>query len=593
MRLPLRRSARWLLPVVCVALVMGQVRARADDALAGSDEPTAIPLVLITFSSVEKALSDIGWMYDSIDRPDMKEVLASVLRDAAGDLEGFDRARPFGQVVFLDPSGLPPRPVFVGFAPVSNIQTALAIFEKTGMETRAVEGRNDLLELFQPGQDDVEGAEGDPPAYIRLQGNYAYFVPGNGVDIVDDMPDLEAIFRPLAARYDASLSVRIKAIPKGIRTVFLSFLRTQAEIELQRRDDEPEVQYLLRRANGVSGLEFIEQLLTEGEDFTLGLNARPERKSVVVEAVLNATPDSSFAEYLREVGGRASLFGPLHDANRPLTINVSWMQNEREKKAASTLLQALRLVLERELPALSATPEAPVGRLIESLQATVDNGHFDAFLQFAATPEKNFVITGGMRIVGGQSFAGALRTILDGLIVRGQELKSAGRGDFPVIRPARETYQDVVLHSLGAPEGTPENREARRFFGGHPELWIGASSRVLWFSLGHDDALPTLRETIDTLRNAPPAERSASNAPVHATFRMAPWLELPQQETNPPGGRRAVARELAEQAFRPADGIQFEGRPTESGFRMRVTFDEGFVRMLGLAIARQYDQSQL
>jgi hypothetical protein len=41
------------------------------------------------------------------------------------------------------------------------------------------------------------------------------------------------------------------------------------------------------------------------------------------------------------------------------------------------------------------------------------------------------------------------------------------------------------------------------------------------------------------------------------------------------------------------DAVKVEVRPTETGLRVRVALDEGFIKLLGLALSRQYDRSRL
>jgi hypothetical protein len=178
-----------------------------------------------------------------------------------------------------------------------------------------------------------------------------------------------------------------------------------------------------------------------------------------------------------------------------------------------------------------------------------------------------------------------------------------------------------------------------RLYGGKPDFYVGTSSRVLWFAIGGNDALTTLHTSMDTLLNAPPAEQgSGDRVPVSVTARVAPWLELPERQFDDDeegfegfeaeaipvptegGGdedeegaaerearraeRRARFRQarqeqaaelraMAEEAFSPTDALRLDVRPTDSGLRTRITLDEGFIKMLGMAIARGYDESQL
>lgn len=593
--------------VVAAILVACPVRVlRADDPPAEEVE-LAVPFVILNVASVDTVLTDISWMFNSVQRGDMNDVVGGFLAQAK-DLKGVDRTKPFGQVVFLDTESLPPRPAIVFYVPVANLEEALKTVTAAPVMVRKVVGRNDEYELIG-----TEGSGDEVIACVRTIGSYAYLTPREFASIFDILPDMEKIARGLAGRYDAALTVQVKAIPQGVRQVFVNFLRTQAEIDLQRHDDEEEAEYLVRRSQGMNMLDFIEQIALQGEDLTLGWNSEPEKHRGYFEGTLNATPDSEFAKYLTEVAAKPSMFTPLREEDRPLTINISWVMNQREKDATNGLLDAIRVAISKELPEM-ALPGGAIEQMYDPLKATVAAGHMDLYFQFIAADVQEFVFQGGLKLAGAQTFGKALDLFLQGLIVKIQALSQSDSSkvkDAPTIVLNAETHQGVSFHKI-IPQTFGD--EEKRLYGGIPDIYFGTSSRVFWFTVGGTDALPELKKSIDTLLTTPPAERAeGGNVPVSVTARVAPWLQLPlpeapenadatglsEQEQNVNrwrtrrAERAAANRELANEAFSPTDGLRIEGRPSESGFRTRITLDEGFVKMLGLAIAREYDRSQL
>lgn len=598
-----------LLPATPVAAQSRPVQRTAEDP------PIGYPLLVWSVASVEKSISDIGWMFKSIQREDMLDVLAGYL-NVAGDLKGVDRKRPFGYVLFLITESLPPRPELVMYVPIENLQDALKTVSLSPFKPRPVEGRDDFYEGYV--------GEGDKPQmFIRIMGDYAFIAGNNPMaeELLWNLPDMRRIFEPLAARYDASLALRIKAVPEGVRTVFTTFLRTQAEIELQRKDNEPEASYLIRRANGLSVAEFLDQLIMQGEDITIGWNAQPDQHRGVFELTLNATPDSEFAKFLRDVAGKPSMFTPLRDEAAPLTVNISWSMNKREIKAGKLVLDAMRSELARELPE-AAIEGGALDQVFKPLHATFDAGHFDFFLQFTPVDVKKFAILGGFRLVGGQTFGTGFSQLVDHIAIKAQkDLEAAGVGarEAVKIQARADSHQGVVLHRLTTPEA---DGDSTRLFGSPPEVNMGASSRALWFSIGGPEAVSKLKNAMDTVLASPPVTREpGGNLPVQVTFRVAPWLELPinRQEFNPNlesynspteeerqklierekerivrvNARQENRRAMANEAFKSTDSIRIEARPSENGLRTRIILDEGFVRMLGLLLANEYDRSQL
>jgi hypothetical protein len=68
---------------------------------------------------------------------------------------------------------------------------------------------------------------------------------------------------------------------------------------------------------------------------------------------------------------------------------------------------------------------------------------------------------------------------------------------------------------------------------------------------------------------------------------MAPWLQIP-----PNDDQEGSELGLAKESFKPEDdAARIIVRPTESGLRTRIQLDEGFVRWLGMTLAKQIDSS--
>ncbi|MEZ6055288.1 MAG: hypothetical protein R3C01_01160 [Planctomycetaceae bacterium] len=577
-----------------VALLCGLLplapSVRADD---DAEAPAPAPVLIFTIAGVDRVMGDAEGVLDSIERGDMKAPLGGLL-ERVGNLAGIDRTKPFGVVLLLDTEQLPPRPKPIGFVPVSSAADLAKTVGLTGSTMEAVAGEADSYLLTPP--------NGDPMA-VRIQNGYAYLTD-NRLGLEGPLPDLGTLVDPLAARYDAALSIRFNAVPIGIRQVFVNFLRVSAETELQRRDEEPEAAYLVRRSNGINALELIEQLLTQGEDITIGWDATPEKKTATLEVSINATPDSEFAKYLHDSAGRPSMFTPLQSDDKPLSMSLSWLMNKREKTATTGLFQAAKSQLAIELPA-AALPAGPLDRFFDAVQATIDSGQFDMFVQFAAPEPDKFVFLGGVKVVGGETLGLALGETLNHVI---QRVASEGNTETaPQIIPQADEYEGVVIHKI-IPRSIPA--QERRVYGGTPEVFVGTSSRIVWFAVGKDEALPALKGAIDIMRQAPTQPVPAGgNVPFQLTARIAKWIQLPEPEfpmaegteENPgrsrSNERRAARakerREVAQEAFSETDTLRIEARPTDSGLRIRVRFDEGFLRMMGLQAVRGFERSQL
>jgi hypothetical protein len=128
-------------------------------------------------------------------------------------------------------------------------------------------------------------------------------------------------------------------------------------------------------------------------------------------------------------------------------------------------------------------------------------------------------------------------------------------------------------------------------FGEESALYFGTDNQALWFTVGGDDAIPTLRAAIDRITAGNDAgPRRGELAPFQVIVNLTEWININQSDRDQPG-RFA---ELALQAFE-ADGsdiARLDARTLKNGFRVRVQVENGFLRLLGLAIATRIDGGQ-
>lgn len=520
------------------------------------------PILVVNFASIERSLQEFGSVFDMIQRPDLTESLGHFISVIAGDLKGLDKTKPLGVMMFVDTT-LPPQMKTVIYLPCVSLEDFMKTMELAPVTAKKLD--NNRYEL--------SGKRGEP-MYVMLKDGYALATPGSE-DVLDwELPSPATISAPLTSRYDMAVSFQVRNFPPLIRDVFVTYLRASAEREMQQRDDESDAAYKVRRANGISMLSLSEQVLRDGEQITIGVDASADGKKAAIELLVDAKPDSEFARFLSNIAGKSTYFEPLLTEKHPLSLSVSWGTDKREKEALTGLLDAMKAGLKERLP--ESTTES-VKRMADALQATIDRGHIDAFLQFIPQPNQSLVLLGGLRIAGSETFAEASRDILGSI----SQLERVDTVDLNA-----HQHQGVVLHRVRKKEATGDDQ---RVYGGNPELYVGVGHSVLWAALGTQNVTREIDSAIDRVLAATPAERSGSTAPFQVVIRMLPWLSLPARED-----ANLLRRDLAKDAMESGDdAVRIEVRPTNTGGRVRIQFDEGFVRLLGLLIAQQYDRSQL
>ena len=150
-----------------------------------------------------------------------------------------------------------------------------------------------------------------------------------------------------------------------------------------------------------------------------------------------------------------------------------------------------------------------------------------------------------------------------------------------------DSHEGIVFHRLAA-KNVPQREQ--RAYGGSPGVYLGTSSQTLWFSVGTDQAMPSLKTAITQIQAGNATEPGGGTAyPFQMILHTAPWLNLPATDDD-----EISRQEFGRKAFsRDSDALRISVQPTETGTRTRAVLDEGFIKLIGMLLARQYDQSQL
>ncbi len=554
---------------VFVLLLMLTVGSQVAFSQGTTAEPKPLqqPIGLINFSSLEKSLNEIGQMFKVTGRSDMIEVIdAWIAGNDVRNFQGVDRTRPIGVMFFLS-TDLPPRPLPVTYTPVSDEAKIVEAWRLAGMHV--VDNGEGAYQL---------GPVKDNSIPIRFRDGYAYMCLTLGSTFLDDneIPSPEKLAAKLSSRYDVAASINLRGIPPLMKQVFATFFSQQSAAQLQQRDHESDASYQARRAGGLNALQAIEQIIRDGEEIVVGLDSTEDGRKAVLEVSIDAAPNSEYAKFLASIAGAPSTFTPLVRDKHPLQMLLSWNADQREKTAMLGYLEAIRLELQGKV---SEAGQASIDGLIQTLQATVNDGHIDAIVQFIPVKDKKFVLLLGWKVKGSETLNGQFRNVARVI----QEAKPNAQIDLDI----RE-YQGTNFHRV---KFSSPSSGGKRIFGANPALYWGVGDNILWVGIGSDDMVTAFESAIDSL-SAPRTTGRATAAPFQLIFRALPWLQI--TETGKEGEKMRERRELAQTAIKPEDdALRVEVRPSDTGVRVTFRFDESFVRLLGIFLADRYDRSQL
>ncbi|NNJ25728.1 hypothetical protein [Alienimonas chondri] len=588
-------------------------------AVAQEEEPVQEllePVGVVTLAGVDRARSDVDALFDTIGRGDMADVIDGLL-ETVNNLGGVERTKPLGVMVFLKP-GFVPIPSPVGFLPVSDVgelRDSLAL--RDGMSTEEL--APDLLE--------IKGRQFS--LFAKLANGYALI--SNEREFVEErlLPDPTLIAGPLAARYDFAVQVLPGNIPPGMRKLFQNLLNQNTETQMQRRDEEPEAAFRLRKTQAKRNLEVIQAMLAGSDAITLGLDASPERETVELDLAFDAVAGTAWADSLALVKGRGTPFDVLHEETAPLSLVAGTTFNQWDQESTieqlklgrdeiAAALSGLR-PLGDEDPAREAELESAreEGRsdyalidpaalrlandVFEPLIVTVENGELDFFVQVRPSDSGGKTVMGAVAIAQGDRFSQGVPKVLEQIaeklpedndLVKAMTLNVAQENGVTWHRfdpePRPESYEIRDPDSGEVVETVEQGQQGAEFFGGKPALHVGLGRQNVWVVLGAENSLAEAMATVEAVRANGNRLGAPPEAPVRGAINVSGWFP----DSIDAGGEEMLR---AREAF--SDGsdrltIRFEPTPT-GGARLRLVFGEGFVRFLALSITDRYDQSQL
>lgn len=626
----------WAAAIVCLPLCCLSGIAAAQDASARagqSDQEQGFsliqegtrPLASVTFASANRFVEEARYIFDAAGHPESFTKVEDWLAATLNNLEGFNRDKPFGVMVFL-PAVFPPLPEFVAYVPVDAIEDAQKLIEKAPVVVRkdpTLEGRYELI-----------GPRQTIPVLIR--NGYAFFPLGNNVSetVLDrELPEPAQLVASQARMFDVSLTLDIASIPPATRVLLTNIITSGISAQLQQRDDEPEGAYEMRRAEGERALGALKQVLEECDRIILGLDVVQEEQAINMDMVVDAVAGTKLFNEIFASTTKPSYFIPLLDDSAAVSFSMSTVMSERDKLAYIKMLDGLRKEVIRQIDINNLGPvpdeQGAIGQALSALQTTLDDGHIDTFAQFYTDADDKLAIVGALRLQDGDAVAAGLQDVLSRL----QDVPDLQQaGDLEI---GHGQHLGITFHRLTLKD---QPQPATEVFGQNVGFTVGSGTRAVWFCIGGEQSFGTLKGVMDQLEQAlqSPQERSAPanfrvivnvNQLVQMQQRLESSMSAARQQAAAAATAEAGAVAAAEAAAAPAepqalagpgrddnaarrargaaerarrrdeggrifretmaegdDRIEVDFRPTETGGRMRVRLEEGFVKIFGRLI---------
>ena len=617
------------LAVICFApAVNGQTKSEEKKAEKGFTliEEGTRPLATVTFASADRFVEEARYIFDAAGTPEAFKLVEDWLSGSLNDLEGFNREKPFGVMVYL-PVAFPPLPEFIAFVPVDSVEAATKLVEKAPVV---------ISKTSEEGRYEVIGPNRTYP--LLLRDGYAFMPLGNNPpeEALDrKLPNPAQLLASQAQQFDVSVSLDVDSLPIATRTLLMSVITAGISTQLQQRDGEPEGAYRIRKTEGARALDALNQFIMDCQKITIGFDVVQEEHAVNIDFVIDALEGTKLLKEILQSTERPSYFIPLLDENAAVSLSMSSMMADRDKEAYIEMMDGIRMEVTRliEKNKLGATPDenSPIGKGLSAIQKSLEVGHVDVFAQFYRDSSGKLAIVGASRVEEGDAMGAGLLDAMTRL-KDVDEIKQAG-----TLQIGSGEHQGITFHRLTFAQ---QPAEAVEVFGKDIGMTVGVGARSVWAVLGGDESYNTLKGVMDQLEESnqtpqefrtPPNFRVIMNinqlvemATIADTVgkkarearEQAAGAEATTKLENPtpsvlvdssPGrsseggnggdsGRdarradQARRRERGGKIFRETlaegdDRIEIDSRLTETGARLRIRLEEGFVKIFGRLLA--------
>jgi hypothetical protein len=332
--------------------------------------------------------------------------------------------------------------------------------------------------------------------WMRIKHNYAYFAAEkHQEDVPADIAAPDAVHAhllkqgfDLAAELDNS-----KTTADGRRNAFATF-RDNTLAGLQKRPDETNEAFALRKLSSEQSLETLERLFVESSLATIGWTTDSEKNLGTGKLVLKAEPNTPLAALLKLQGEKHSRFAGVPEPSDPvLKGRLNYALDETATRQFGELYKLLGPALDQRIDKTEnitdeqkAARKELAGVLLGMLTSSLDLQRWDGFVQIV--PQTSGKHTGiiGMSAKDGAPLAKALELLPKAFAGYTVDLKTSTTGD-------------VEVHKVTITEDYP--KAFQDFFGSN-EIYVGTGPDSIWVSLG-EGAVDALGSAVAAAAKAP------------------------------------------------------------------------------------------
>jgi len=512
------------------------------------------PIAVASIASVDRVLEDIDYLFGTVDKPEYPAMIKGFLAQYR-DLEGLDKTKPFGVLVYLN-KGISPQPTSVGFVPIKNLDELTETLSEVGFQLAPVEGTEDRYTLALP----------NFSVHLKLAHGYAFFqLKSEALD--RDFTDPDTYTKALAAKYDVAGSLLLQNVPEPMRMMAVDLASAKIDEQLPRKRNENDFQYRTRSETTKFLLNQFELVAADGEDLTFGYNLSKADKQIQLHLGVKAKTGSKLEAELKNASKATSQYSYLNAAAADfLAYNVFPLRKDFEQKAILDLIEKSKANVPPALLGDDSTPGS-VAKMIEAGKATVRSGKLDGHVQILQTSKGKPAVIAALKLTQGNTFKEGLQELFD-LMLQAEDTQGMEKNVAEV--------DGVTIHKI-----LPNNmkQDTKEFFGENPVVYVGCGPHACWMAIGEVSSLELLKKSIANGQST----RSKPGSAFLISLKMAPFLSLAEKNA-----KNREMMEAAKVAFAPGgDLLTFYPKITANQASLNLDLGEGFIRLISLAIANR------
>lgn len=511
------------------------------------------PALTIAFAGYDQLTSDLK----AIDKIDSHLNLASKLDEflnkaTSGGLEGLDKSRPWGLMVYIGESE---EPTAVGYLPVTDLKKLIASIPVPGGETPKADSKG-VYKI----------PSGPRTIYAKQKGAWAVLSDDEG-GMEDAAADPMPMISDLAKKYLVAVQGNVQNVPEVRRQTFLNTLRGMVQFAMSAQGINEEQQANIKQA-----FDQLDKLSKELKTLVIGLGFDSESKSIFLDVETRAVEGSELAAKSRLMKEAKTNFAGFALPGAAITMLAAGTTDDADVAQAQQMLKGAKAAIVKQLD-----ENDELGDKRRDLAKQLLNDVFDVLKKTVALKksdggvavvlDEHPAVVGGWMIADGKKLDAALRKLAKAVEEESPELGQ-------MIKLDAEEYEGIKFDVATVP--VPESGDAREVFGDTVQIVVGVSDTRVYFGAGKEP-IATLKKAIEASKEDP----EKSIPPMELVVSAAPIVKF-LAKTAPTETEKKKAKKFADQIAKQSgkDHLSIIVKPVDDGALMRLTLQPGALKAI-------------